>query len=74
MDMKRVLTSVLGLPAVIALLVLGHTIIIDIFFAIIAFISIKEYFDAFQKTGNARPVRWIRISCLNKYRSYKVTT
>lgn len=59
MDIKRVLTSVLGLPAVIAILVLGNTIIIDIFFAVIAVISIKEYFDAFQKTGNAKPIRWI---------------
>ena len=42
MDIKRILTSVLGLPAVIAILVFGNTIVIDIFFAIIAVISIKE--------------------------------
>ena len=59
MDIKRILTSVLGLPAVIAILVFGNTIVIDIFFAIIAVISIKEYFDAFEKTGNAKPIRWI---------------
>ena len=59
MDIKRVLTSVLGLPAVIAILVLGNTIVIDIFFGIIAIISIKEYFDAFQKTGSAKPIKWI---------------
>ena len=42
MDIKRVLTSVLGLPCVIAILILGNNIVIDIFFAIVALISIKE--------------------------------
>ena len=59
MDIKRVLTSVLGLPAVIAIIFFGNTTVIDIFFAIIALISIKEYFDAFEKGGSAKPVRWI---------------
>ncbi|MCI8620801.1 MAG: phosphatidate cytidylyltransferase [Clostridia bacterium] len=59
MDIKRVLTSVLGLPCVIAILILGNNIVIDIFFAIVALISIKEYYDAFEKSGNAKPIRWI---------------
>lgn len=32
MDIKRVLTTVIGLPAVIAIIVFGNTVIIDIFF------------------------------------------
>lgn len=59
MDIKRVLTSVLGLPLVIAIIVFGNTIVTDIFFGVIALISIKEYFDAFEKTRNAKPVKWI---------------
>lgn len=59
MDIKRVLTSVLGLPLVIAILVFGNTIVIDIFFAIVALISIKEYFGAFEKGGNAKPIKWL---------------
>ena len=59
MDIKRVLTSVLGLPCVIAILILGNNIVIDIFFAIIALISIKEYFEAFEKGENAKPIKWI---------------
>ncbi len=59
MDIKRLLTCILGLPLVIAILVFGNTIIIDIFFAIIALISIKEYYDAFEKGRRARPIKWI---------------
>ncbi len=59
MDVKRVLTSVLGLPLVIAILFFGNNIIIDIFFAVIAIISIKEYFDAFEKGKKAKPIKWI---------------
>lgn len=59
MDIKRVLTSVLGFPLVIAIIVLGNTIIIDIFFALVALIGIKEYYDAFEKGKNAKPIRWI---------------
>lgn len=59
MDIKRILTSVLGLPLIIAIIVLGNTIVIDIFFAIVAIIAIKEYFDAFEKGGKAKPIKWI---------------
>lgn len=59
MDIKRVLTSVLGLPLIIALIIFGNTVIIDIFFAIVALISIKEYFDSFQKSEKAKPIKWI---------------
>lgn len=59
MDIKRVLTSVLGLPLVIAIIVLGNNTIIDTFFALVALIGIKEYYDAFEKGENAKPIRWI---------------
>lgn len=59
MDIKRLLTTVLGLPAVIAILVFGNTTIIDIFFAIVAVIAISEYFSAFEKSKKAKPIKWI---------------
>lgn len=59
MDIKRILTSVLGLPLVIAIIVFGNTTVIDIFFAIIAVISINEYFRAFEKGKTAKPIKWI---------------
>ncbi len=59
MDIKRVLTTVLGLPLVICIILFGNTTIIDIFFGVVAIISIKEYFDAFEKAKNAKPIKWI---------------
>jgi len=59
MDIKRVLTSVLGLPLVIAIIVFGNTTVIDIFFGIVALLGIKEFYDAFEKGENAKPIRWI---------------
>ncbi len=59
MNIKRILTSVIGIPLIIILIAFGNTMLIDIFFAIVAIIGIKEYFDAFDKTGNARPIKWI---------------
>lgn len=59
MDIKRVLTSVLGLPAVIAIIFFGNNMVIDIFFALVALISLKEYFDAFERGNTAKPIRWI---------------
>ena len=67
MDIKRVLTSVLGLPAVIAIIYFGNTTIIDIFFGIISLISLKEYFDSFDKKSTANPIRWVRIFDMYKY-------
>ncbi len=59
MDLKRILTSVLGLPAVIAIIVFGNNIVVDIFFAIVAIIAINEYFNAFEKGKTAKPIKWI---------------
>lgn len=59
MDIKRLLTTVLGLPAVIAILVFGNNTIIDIFFAIVAVIAIHEYFSAFERSKKAKPIKWI---------------
>lgn len=59
MDIKRLLTSVLGLPLVIVILVFGNETVIDIFFAIVALIAMREYFGAFEKSKKAKPIKWI---------------
>ncbi len=59
MDIKRILTTVLGLPLVVVIIIFGNNMVIDAFFGIVALISIKEYFDAFAKSKNAKPIRWI---------------
>ncbi len=59
MDIKRFLTSVLGFPIVILILVFGNETVIDVFFAIVALIAMKEYFEAFEKNKKAKPIKWI---------------
>ena len=57
MNFKRVLTGVIGFPLVALVLVFGNKYIIDIVFAIIAAMSLHEYFNSFK--GKAKPVIWI---------------
>lgn len=57
MKMKRILTGIIGLPIVAAILILGNKYMIDAVFAIVALISIHEYFNAIEK--QYKPVKWI---------------
>ena len=59
MDLKRILTSLIGFPIVIAIIVFGNNTVIDIFFALVAIIGMKEYFNAFEKSKKAKPIKWI---------------
>ena len=57
MNLNRILTTVIGLPIVIVILVFGNIYLIDVLFAIIAAMSIHEYFDSFK--GKTNPVSWL---------------
>ena len=57
MKLQRILTGIIGLPIVAAILILGNKYIIDVIFAIVALISIHEYFGAIEK--KYKPVKWI---------------
>ena len=56
MDLKRVSSTVLGLPMVIIVLLLGNKYVIDVALAIVAIIALHEYFNAFSKY---KPIKWI---------------
>lgn len=68
MDLKRLSSALLGLPMVIIVLLLGNKYVIDIAMAIVAIISIHEYFNAFSQY---KPIKWIgfllagSISCIH---------
>lgn len=68
MKLKRILTGIIGLPIVAAILIFGNKYIIDVLFAIVALISIHEYFSAIEK--KYKPVKWLRIYCSNTYSIY----
>lgn len=61
MKLERILTGVIGFPIVAAILIWGNIYIIDAFFAIVAILSIHEYFSAFK--NKAKPVAWLGYSC-----------
>lgn len=56
MDIKRVTSALLGLPMVIIVLLLGNNYVIDVAMAIVAIISLQEYFNAFKEY---KPIKWI---------------
>lgn len=63
MNFKRVGTAVIGLPVVILTITLGNIHLIDILFAIIAWMSLHEYFKSFK--GKLKPIKWIGyVACL----------
>lgn len=55
----RVITSVVGLPILAVLLIFSNTLIMDIFTAIIALISMYEYFHCFRSTKKANPSEYM---------------
>ena len=62
--MKRVISAILGLPIVIAFLVLGNTYVVDIGFMFIAMICMYEYCNAISKV--AKPVKMVGyLSCIS---------
>lgn len=64
MDWKRISSALLGFPLVLLVLLLGDKRLVDVALAIIAIMSIDEYFKAISKV--ARPVKWVGYaSCLS---------
>ena len=57
MNVTRILTGVIGFPIVVLVLVLGNEILIDVAFAIIAAMSLHEYYKCFKEKAN--PVTWL---------------
>ena len=57
MDLKRILTTVLGLPMVALLFVLGNKYVIGAAVLVVSIISMHEYFDAIKKVAN--PIKWV---------------
>ena len=57
MDLKRILTTVLGLPIVALLFVLGNKYVIGVAVLIVSIISMHEYFGAIKKVAN--PIKWV---------------
>lgn len=57
MNLKRVLTGLIGFPIVALILIYGNKYVVDIIFAIVAEISIYEYFHTISK--KYKPVQYL---------------
>ena len=57
MNVKRIMTAVIGLPFVILLIVLGNKYVVDAVIAIIAVIAMYEYAKCIEK--EAKFISWI---------------
>ena len=56
---KRTITGIIALPILAVILIFSNTIIMDIFTAIIACISMYEYFHCFKSTKKAKPSQYL---------------
>lgn len=56
-NVKRWVSALVGMPLVVIILVLGNKYVVDIAFAIVAAMSLHEYFNAFKEKAN--PIIWI---------------
>lgn len=61
MNVKRVLTAVLGLPIVIAIFVFANKYVVDVMIAAIAIVALYEYFHAFKQKYH--PIQWPAYIC-----------
>ena len=57
MDIKRLMTGLLGFPIVVLIFVFGNKYVVDVVCAIIAALSLHEYFNAMK--AKSKPVIWI---------------
>ena len=57
MDIKRILTSIIGIPAVVLLIAMANKYIFGIGIMLIGIICMYEYFSAIKKI--CKPIEWV---------------
>lgn len=60
---KRTITAVIGFPLIAVVLIYSNPLIFNIFSAIIACISMYEYFKCFKASGKANPSQYLGYIC-----------
>lgn len=64
MNVKRILTAIIGFPIVFLVLAFGNKYIIDAILAIIAIISMNEYIKCASENKTANVIPWISYLCV----------
>ena len=63
MDIKRILTALIGLPVVVLVILFGNKYVVDVLFSLVAMLCLYEYFKAFDK--KTKPIKWVGyVSCV----------
>lgn len=62
MNVKRMLTALIGFPIVLCVLVFGNKYIVDVILAIIALISMHEYIKC--ASGKVKVIPWVSYLCV----------
>lgn len=57
MDLKRIITALIGLPLVILLMVFGNSQVISFTIMLVALICMNEYFKVIEKI--CKPIKWV---------------
>lgn len=72
MDIKRVLTGVIGFPIIAAILILSNTYVFDGIVAIIALISVHEFYNSFITTKKSKTcnISWLHFLYRNSFNTY----
>lgn len=59
MNLKRIVSAIIGFPLVAIILIFGNKYIIDISVSIVAIMSLHEYFNSFKEKEQNNNLRWI---------------
>lgn len=65
MNMKRIISSLVGIPIAALVFIFANKYVMDVIIAIIAIIAMYEYIKCFKTSKKAKPIAWISyIACL----------
>lgn len=59
MELKRIFSTIIGLPLVTIILLWGNQYLVDIVISIVAMMSLYEYFHSFKEEEQKKGCRWI---------------
>lgn len=59
MEIKRIITGLIGLPLVALVLIFGNKYLVDVVISIIAIMALYEYFHCFKEEKENRSLRWV---------------
>lgn len=63
MDLKRLISALIGFPLVAIVLIFGNKYLVDISISIIAIMSLYEFFKCFDEKQSNKSIRWIAYLC-----------